>query len=347
MKLKIGLWLALLAGTALFVCLIVYEGIDEVAAAFAAAGWGVAVIGAYHITILAAQAMAWGALVPRDCRPSFPALWWMRWLGNSVNQLLPVASIGGEIVRARLLAQSGVPGAVAGAGVVADMTAGLATQGVFALLGVATLALHGGRSDSLPVVIGLGGVAVLLYAFYRAQRSGLFERLAHVLEKGAGGRDLTALTGGAAALDRAIAQIYARPSRFFWCCLWRLVAWSLFAVETWLVLRMLGHPISLAEAFIVESLVQAMRTAGFMIPGALGVQEGGYLALGALVGVPTETALAVSLVKRVRDLILSLPGLAAWQWYEVSRLRRLRAAGRPPGAAAKDAVTAGERPTDR
>ncbi len=41
---------------------------------------------------------------------------------------------------------------------------------------------------------------------------------------------------------------------------------------------------------------------------------------GALVGLPADLALAVSLTKRVRELALGLPGLAAWQWVEGNRL---------------------------
>ena len=327
MKLKIGIWLALFAGAALFVSLIAYEGVDEVLAAFAAAGWGLALVVAYNIVILAANAAGWAALIPRDCRPTAPLILAMRWIGNAVNQMLPVAQVGGKIVRARLLAQSGVPGAIAGAGVVADMTAGLASQGVFAVFGVFLLVLNGGGSDILPIVVGLFGLAGILAVFFWAQRSGGFMRLARFIEKGASGRKLTTLTGGAAALDRAIADIYARPAAFLFCCLWRLAAWALFAVETWLILRILGHPITLGEAIVVESFVQVLRTIGFMVPGALGIQEGGYLALGAMAGVPPDAALALSLVKRARDLVLGLTGLIAWQVYEFARLRRSRAAG--------------------
>ncbi len=327
MKLKIGLWLALFAGAALFVSLIAYEGVDEVLAAFAAAGWGLALVVAYNVVILAANAAGWASLIPRDCRPAALLILAMRWMGNAVNQMLPVAQVGGEILRARLLAQSGVPGAVAGAGVVADMTAGLATQGVFAVFGAFLLVLNGGGSDVLPIAVGLCGLAGLLGVFFWAQKSGGFMRLARFIERGASGRKLTALTGGAAALDQAVSDIYARPAPFLFCCLWRLAAWTLFAVETWLILRLLGYPITLGEAIVVESFVQVLRTIGFMVPGALGIQEGGYLALGAMAGVPPDAALALSLVKRARDLILGLPGLLAWQIHEFARLRRSRAAG--------------------
>ena len=56
------------------------------------------------------------------------------------------------------------------------------------------------------------------------------------------------------------------------------------------------------------------------MPGAIGVQEAGYLGLGSLFGVPPELALGVSLLRRARELCWGLPILALWQWQEVRRL---------------------------
>ena len=69
-------------------------------------------------------------------------------------------------------------------------------------------------------------------------------------------------------------------------------------------------------SLILESLASGVRGAAFMVPGALGAQEGGLVLFGALLGLPADLALAVSLTKRVRELALGLPGLVAWQWDE-------------------------------
>jgi hypothetical protein len=60
----------------------------------------------------------------------------------------------------------------------------------------------------------------------------------------------------------------------------------------------------------------AARSAGFMIPGALGVQEAALLAVGGLVGLPVETAMIIAVVKRLRDIVIGVPGLLVWQWTE-------------------------------
>jgi hypothetical protein len=76
----------------------------------------------------------------------------------------------------------------------------------------------------------------------------------------------------------------------------------------------LGQPLGLTEAFILESLSSGVRAAAFMVPAALGIQEGGLVLFGALFGLPAEIGLAISLSKRVRELALGLPGLFAWYW---------------------------------
>lgn len=52
---------------------------------------------------------------------------------------------------------------------------------------------------------------------------------------------------------------------------------------------------------------------GFLVPGALGIQEGGYMMLAALVGIPAHLGLTLSLARRVREMMLSVPALLAWQ----------------------------------
>ena len=80
---------------------------------------------------------------------------------------------------------------------------------------------------------------------------------------------------------------------------------------------------------VIESLLCAARSAAFAVPNAVGVQEGAYILLGASFGLTPETALALSLLKRARDLTIGLPTLAAWQLLESSHLwRRAASPGR-------------------
>jgi hypothetical protein len=73
---------------------------------------------------------------------------------------------------------------------------------------------------------------------------------------------------------------------------------------------------------LFESLGQAIRTGAFAVPGALGIQEGGYVLVGGALGIEPGVALGLSLVRRVRELLLGLPGLASWQASAIRRAFR-------------------------
>jgi len=87
-----------------------------------------------------------------------------------------------------------------------------------------------------------------------------------------------------------------------------------------LVTYFLGRSLSATDALILESLGNGIYAAAFIVPGALGVLEGGFVIFGALFGLPANISLTISLSKRVRELLLGLPGLLVWQWTETQSL---------------------------
>ena len=328
---KVALYALWLAGIALFLGLIAYHGAGDLVAAIAVVGWGLAWVVAYRLVPMLADTLGWRALLSGPHQRPLLQMLRLRWIGDSVNTLLPVAQVGGEFVRAKLLHRTGVPGPVASASVVVDLTAAVLTQIGFALLGVALLLHHDGAGGAaLGVAVGIGMFSLLLLGFYLAQRAGMFESLARVLERVASSGDWLALVGSAARLDDAVTQLYRRRQRFWIACAWRFLYWFFGAGEVWLAMYLLGHPVTVLEALVLESLGAAVRAGAFAVPGGLGVQEGGYILFGTLLGVGGETALTVSLIKRVRELALGLPGLLAWQLQEGRRVLRRRAQSSDP-----------------
>ena len=324
---KFTLYLVWAAGFALFATLIAYQGLANVAAAVAGAGWGLVIVIAWHTAPLLADTISWRALLPIPHRRPLRRLVYMRWICESINTLLPVAQVGGDLVRARLLHRAQVPGPMAGGSVVVDLFTTVAMQLLFALMGVGFLIARGGADDTVRALLfGIGAFSVLAFAFYLAQRAGLFGSIARTVERIAGGRDWFQVAGSAARLDRSVTRLYRRRGPLARACGWRLAAWSLGAGEVWLALHFLGHPVALHDAFMLEALGNAVRAAAFAVPGALGVQEAGFILLGSLIGIGSETAIALSLVKRVRELALGLPGLLVWQVAEGHGLWR-RSAG--------------------
>ncbi|MBI4585018.1 MAG: flippase-like domain-containing protein [Planctomycetes bacterium] len=318
---KIAAYTAYLAGLGLCIVLIGYHGAFEIASVLSSAGWGLLGVAFFHLGPLFLFTLAWSLALERGVRPGLVNLLWIRWIGESVNSLLPVAQIGGDVLRGRLVAQKGVPGPMAAASIIADITAGLLTEMVFAFMGVALLLNKtASRGQSTGLIIGISIFSLILLVFYLGQRLGMFGVLARSV-----GRHLDlALVEGAVAMDEALNGVYRQHGSFLTSCGLRLCGWILGSGEVWLAFFFLGHPVSLLDAVMLESLGQAVRSAGFIVPGALGVQEGGFLLLGAMVGLEPGLSLTLSLVKRVRELLLGVPGLIVWQAVEGRRLWRGR-----------------------
>lgn len=319
----------LFAGLLLFVALVVRQGVREVASAVAVAGSGLLVVALFHVVSMLAHALGWRVLIARGQQPLVGTMLFGRWIGESVNGLLPVMQVGGNVAKARFLARRGVPGEAAAASVVVDVTLVVLTQIVFTLLGIALLFTQlGGADIALVAAAGAAFMATLLGGFFVVQRRGIFAILTRFAGRLARGADLGALSVEASAIDAGVARLWRERAALARASAWHLAAWMVGAGEIWLALRYLRHPVDARTALLIESLVQAVRTGAFAVPGALGVQEGGYLLLGGALGLGPETSLALSLTRRVRDLALGLPGLLAWQIEAVtSRVRTVRAPG--------------------
>ncbi len=311
------------AGGALAVGLVAWAGAGAIAAAVLRAGWVLPPLLALNATQLLASALGWRRAAGGG-GPGLATWVRIRWIRGSVNALLPVAQIGGLLVGIRLLGHRGLPLATAAAGTMLDLTVEALAQLLFTLLGVAALAAAGADAAWLAwlggglLLMGLG-----LAGFVLAQRAGmlfLVERLAARL----GGIVPLLPAESMRGMHTELLRLQARRGDMARAGAWHLLGWLLGVGETWLALAALGRPTGVAAALAIESLGTAARSAGFAVPGALGVQEGGLLLVGGLLGVAPETAVALSVVKRARELLTGLPGLLAWQWAEGRRLVRRR-----------------------
>lgn len=300
-------------GVALFTILVARQGVREVLAALSVEGWGLLIVALFHLAPMSLDAAGWWIVLPPRERPGIGAALFARWVGESVNGLLPAMQIGGNIAKARVLARHGVDGVLAGASVVVDVTLVMLSQIAFTVVGLLVLlAWVGGRGVAPAAVVGLGLSVTALLGFAGAQRFGIFSTGLRILARvrPAGG---SGLAPNAAALDACVTALYAARGRVLGAWLLHLISWVVGVGEVWFALRFLGHPVDLLSATILESLTQAVRGAAFAVPGALGIQEGGLLLLGTTLGIAPDTALALSLTKRVREITLGLPGLVAWQ----------------------------------
>jgi putative membrane protein len=306
-----------LAGLALAIVLFVRGDIAGVVDLLLAAGPGLIVAAIFHLAPMALNARAWQLLLPVHERSSLRTLTRATWIRESVNGLLPVGRIGGEVVAYRILRRSLISRASAAASLVADMALSVVSQAGFALLGLGLLVMLGATTLATPrLLAGLAIMIALGVAFALVQRAGAMSAITSVLNRLLAGRLNAAITKSL-RLDSAMREIYARRRDVAACLAWQLAGWVAGAGEIWLALYFLGHPCSVLDAIVIEALIQAISSAAFLVPGALGVQEGGFVLVGAALGIDGTTALALATARRLRDLIVFLPGLLAWHWSEV------------------------------
>lgn len=233
-------------------------------------------------------------------------------VGQGLNVLIPTANLGGEAARATLIRRriplrDGAPGVLADK--VLDHTArGLFTAGALAV-GLSRVPVppgwaRAGWIGTGLLLTGLAGLVVL-------QVLGLFRTVRWMA------RPIPALIRRleerGESLDRAdrnLRQLYLhRPLRPLAALGCHLVGRLLGTLELWLILRVLGAPVSPAEALLVSALANLAGSLAFLVPGQWGVAEGIYVASARLLGYPGTVGLSLGLIRRLRRLLLAGAGL--------------------------------------
>lgn len=326
---RLTLVIAGAVGLLLALALIANYGIEPIGRALQAVGWGLLPVTLVRSAEAAGAGLCWWLLLDNRTARLLNTCLLLRWVRESVNVLLPVAQVGGEVVGARLLTFYGVAGSLSAASVLVDLLAQTATQVLFTLIGLALLVSAGGPEGLVRwVALGLALMAPALIGFFVAQRYGGVRLLRNVVARFARNPQWAAL-GSLEALDRHLVELYRRPAPLAAVLTLHFAIWFFGVLEVWTALRFMGHPVPYGTALVIESLSQAVRGAAFLIPAGIGAQEGGLVALCAVFGIPAPAAIALSLVKRFPEIALGIPGLFVWQGLEARHLLKRRPA---PGA---------------
>jgi putative membrane protein len=200
-----------------------------------------------------------------------------------------------------------------------DLSLEMASQIVFSLIGVAVLLAIQPGVGATGLILGvIVGGALIAGSFMAAQRYGLFRHVERLLIRISEREGWSAL-GDITGLHDQVVGLYRSPWRLWTSGAWHLASWFLGVLEIWAALYVLGVPVTFAEALVIEGLGQAVKGLGFAIPGALGVQEGGLILVCGLFGIAAPEALALSLVRRLRDIVHGVPALAVWHRIEGRR----------------------------
>jgi putative membrane protein len=277
--------------------------------------WLILAVCLLHLVQQAFCGCAWRA-VTAGLRQSRFWFFRARWIRASVAALVPVSGVGAAIVAVRLAVKRGISLDIAVASLTLDATIEMITQILFTIIGIILLlAITPERqflSWSVPAVIV---ATTLVVAFITAQRRGGLKLVEAGIARLANRWPRLAPMAEARLHDGLLRlQQYRRAALV--SASWHFAAWLLGAAEVWLILYAIGHETSIADCIIVESLAMLARSAGFFVPGGMGVQEAGLVLAGTLVGLPLEAAIAVGILKRLREIVVSVPGLLVWQWSE-------------------------------
>jgi putative membrane protein len=280
----------------------------------------------YRLLFFLLYALGWAELLrPYDPgkRIGLKYLFWATSVREAIDRLLPVASVGGGVVGIRLIHLRGLPMAAAGATVIVEILLTLVAVYVFTVIGLLLLVeLHPAGSGTrylIPALLLSFPVPVLTAALLRY--GSVFARLQGILQRIAG---VEIPDESATSLDREIRSCLGRTPAILLAGSLELAALASGSLEIWFVLRVIGHPIDMASALIMESLMQALRHLAFVVPAGIGVQEAALVVFGHTFGLTSELALTVSLAKRARELLCGVPALISWSLLEGRR--RMRAA---------------------
>lgn len=323
---RILTYFALVIGLGLAIVLVAWHGFDTIVSALAGLGAWVLLLPLLYSLHLVGAAISWSLLFLDGSRPAFPVLLRTVWIGTSVEAMVPTASLGGEFAKARLLMRAGLRGNEAASYVVADVTVQALVLAAWAIIGLGILTFtEADAALKWSAAVGAGGLAIGVIGFLLAQRAGLFGFLAKASVRMLRQARWQGMTDGAATLDATMRAIYARPQRVALAVAVRCLSRSAVLVELWLVARLMGYPIGIAGAGMMMGLIGALRAATVVVPGGWGVQEGGFIVLGGLIGLPPQVMLAVSLASRAREFLVGIPALVAWQILEGRSLKKLLA----------------------
>ncbi len=308
-----------------------FRGRRRLVSLLSTAGWALLLIVPLQALPLLLDVCGWRVLIGE--RVHLGRLFGIAAIRQAINRLLPVANVGGDLVGIRLLAGQGVDVPSAAASVIVELMLSLAAQLAFAAVGAACVMMRS-RDSALAGVLLLAAALTLpvLAIGFVALRSGrIFFRIEQLMIRHLGRwfESIAAMAQGA-VLDAEIRRLLARHGRLCRSFGWQFCGLAAGSTETFLALRLMGHPVGIPAAIALESLIQAAKSLFFMVPAGVGVQEVGLIGIGRWFGLDADAAIALSLAKRMREILFGMPALLAWQWLEGRRL--LLRAARDAGA---------------
>jgi putative membrane protein len=316
-----------LVGAALLGLLLYHTGLGPVLSRLQALGWRAPLILLPYALINVFDTFAWRLTLPAADRARIPfrSLYLVRMAGEAVNSLTPTATVGGEPLKAHMLRGWGVPGSHGMASVVIGKTALTVSQIAFILVGLCAfldVRDQGAAGAGLLAVLAASAVGFTLLMVRLQSRnpvSAAWRWLRRIMPRA---KFVARFEDKVQAIDARLAEFYRERPAFLAATASHFVAWLLGVVEVKLAMTLIGAPVSWEDALIVEALAQPIRAVALVIPGGLGAQEVGGVALCTALGMAEPAAVTLWLLKRGRELFFDVVGLVYLTRHTAGRVAR-------------------------
>jgi glycosyltransferase 2 family protein len=316
-KIRVKLALRLIiaaAGLALFGWFVHRTGVDTISQAFATLGWSAPLILLPYALVYLLDTVGWrlsfGCALPKAI--TFGVLFRIRWAGESLNNVIPSAYLGGEAVKVYLLHKRGLPVADGAASVIIGKTAQVLAEVIFIAFGAVAGSLI--LPANSPARAGMFAVAsaatALVLVLLWLQHRGMFSTLLALTGRlRLRIRALTSRAESLRQLDRRIFDFYRNDRRRFLSGVaLYLTGWIADSLEILLVSHLLGVPLDWSQALAFEAFISVAKALGVFAPAALGMQESAVIFLFYLFGLPQALAVPYAIIRRARELTFALIG---------------------------------------
>ena len=307
--------LLLLISTIILGFVLYHTDLVEVWANIATLGWiGLLAVLVIYFVAFSLNVITWQLSLPIvGATPRWTyRLWKVRMVGAAVNGITPLASLGGEPVKAALLhSHYGVGYRNVTASLIIAQTVNTIALVIFLTIGFGLTFGVAALPSAYRQTAGAGLLvfSLSILGFFLAQWFRLFSRGGSWLSR-LGPRPQRALKS-IEELEVCLVGFYKHDrGRFLTAIAVNSVNWVFGAVEVYLMLTLSGHAVDFQEAWVIEAATVLVRSALFVIPSAIGTQEGVlFLMCGAITGVPS-VGVVLALVRRFREIVWIAWGLA-------------------------------------
>ena len=282
-------------------------------------GYGIFFVLAIYGIAFWVDTIAWQFTLPSTRFSWIYNLWKVRMVGAAFGKMLPFSAFGGAPIKGYLLKKHyGIGYREGAASIILVESTHMLSMVFFMASGVCLVSFSSGFPNSYYAFlkISLGVLSVGILGFYLIQRYRLTSFVGRWISKRPMGRKLEKFIYHLQEFDERLVQFYTQKRSLFYGAMGlNLLNWYLGALEIYIILYFLGHPISIAESIILETFVEIVRAGTFFIPGTLGSQEAAFLlATGAITGDPA-LGVATALIRRVREIVWLILGFSlGWKY---------------------------------